>query len=154
MTKLRLSAAAGLLVWLSLFLPWWYISGLGPKIGISPVFLLKLALVEDTAAGIIELSEGFSGLILLSFLLAGAGGAVGVFRSRIRSRALVFVAGMFLLSVLNLLTYAFIYLKVEGSVLCLTPSIYGAPLGWGLEYGFAVAALSGVIIILGAIYDL
>ncbi|WP_457554547.1 hypothetical protein [Candidatus Pyrohabitans sp.] len=153
MLKTHLPVAAGLLAWASLFMPWWHITGLGPEIGITPFFMLRLALSGQVATGIIELSEGFSGLVQLSFFLVVIGGAAGVLRRFIRSRAVVFLAGFFMLSVLNILTYAFVYIKVAGSVLCLTPSIYGAPLGWGLEYGFAAAALSGVIIILSAFYE-
>ncbi len=153
MIKLRFSTVAGVLAWASLFLPWWRISGLGPDIGISPIFMLRLAL-GGAAEGIIELTEGFSSLVILSIAFVVISGGVGVFRSFVRSKTVAFVAGLLLLSVLNLLTYAFVYLRVAGSVLCLTPSIYGAPLGWGMQYGFAIAALSGVIIIFGAIYDI
>jgi hypothetical protein len=151
--KLYISRMAGIAALVSLLLPWWRISGLGPEVGISPLFLVKLAL-HGAGEGIIELSEGFSGIVLLSVAFVVLSGLGALLRWVAHRRALSFLAGIVMLSALNLLTYAFVYLRIAGSVLCLTPSIYGAPLGWGIHYGFAVAALSGLAFLLSALYDL
>lgn len=145
---------AGLLAWVSLFLPWWHISGLGPPITVSPVLLLTLERGEGAGAGLIQLSEGFYGLVVISFAFILLGGLAGVSRGFIRKKLVPLVAGVLVLSSMNMLTYAFVYLKVAGAVLCLTPTLFGAPIGYGISYGFVLAGISGVVILLSALYEI
>lgn len=150
--KLRIaSALAGLTAWVSLFLPWWSISGLGPPINLSPHMLLTLER-NGSGSDFLQLSEGFYWLVVLANAFIILGGGVGVLRSFI-NKTFTFISGVLLLSSLHILTYAFIYIKVAGAVLCLTPTLFGAPLGWGLSYGFAVAAASGVLILFSVLYE-
>jgi hypothetical protein len=145
---------AGLLAWVSLFLPWWHISGLGPPITVSPVLLLTLERGEGAGAGLIQLSEGFYGLVVISFAFILLGGLTGVLRGFIRKKLVPLVAGVLVLSSMNMLTYAFVYLKIAGAVLCLTPTLFGAPIGYGISYGFVLAGISGVVILLSALYEI
>lgn len=148
------SIMAGLLAWVSLFLPWWHISGLGPPIGVSPVLLLALEESDGAGSNLIQLSGGFEGLVILSVALIFLGGLVGVFRGFIKKKLVPLVIGVLVLSAVHMLTYIFVYLKVAGAVLCLTPSLFGAPLGYGISYGFVLVGISGVVILLSALYEI
>lgn len=145
------SAVAGILAWSSLFLPWWYISGLGPPIALSPVLLLAL---ERKSVELLQLSDGFFGLVVASVIFVLFGGGVGILRGHIHKKLVPLIAGLLVLSAVNILTYAFTYIKIAGAVLCLSPYFFGAPLGWGISYGFFLAGISGVLILLSTVYEI
>lgn len=99
------STVAGLLAWISLFLPWWHISGLGSSITISPVLLLAIEKNGGAGANLLQPSEGFYGLVIVSFLFILMGGIVGTFRGYIKNRIVVMFSGLLLLSTMHTLTY-------------------------------------------------
>lgn len=136
----------------SFFLPWWHISGLGPKIQISPLFLLNLAL--GRGGEFIQVSEGFTGLIFVASAFVLIGGLVGLLRGFTQRKFIPFIGGLLIFSAINILSYAFVYLKVAGSTLCLNPSIIGAPVSYGFSYGFVLVGASGLAILASTFFDI
>ncbi len=137
---------------LSLTLPWWYISisGLNTLLEVSPIYLVSIG-TAGKGGGLLWLPGGLFNLTLLAIALMLIGGVSGVYGSYLKKRAFTLIGGIILLSSINLMTYAFLYLEVAGAVLCQTPSLFGGPLEWGLSYGFVFSALCGVTILLSMV---
>jgi hypothetical protein len=135
-------------------MPWWYISisGLNTLITLSPIYLVSMG-TAGKGGGLLWLSSGLYNLTLLAIALMLSGGAAAVYGSYLKKKAFTLTGGILVLSSVNLLTYAFLYLEVAGAVLCQTPSLFGGPLDWGLSYGFAFSALCGLIILLSMMLD-
>lgn len=140
--------------WISLTLPWWYISisGLGSLLKLSPLYLVSMG-NSGKGGGFLQLTGGLYSLVIVAIAFTLIGGTAGVYGAYMKKRAFSLVGGILVISSINLLTYAFVYLKVAGAVLCQTPSLYGGPLGWGLTYGFLFAVISGALILLSALMD-
>ncbi len=148
-----LGALGGLFAWASLFLPWWYISGLGPTILVSPLLLFALGL-GWTGGNALRLSEGFSWMVNLSTASLLLGGLVGTLRGFIKRKIIPLTAGLLLFSSIYFLTETFNYLKVDGAILCRTTYLYGAPIGYGISYGYAVPMISGILISSSVLYEM
>jgi len=101
----------------------------------------------------LQLSGGLYNLTLVAVALLLIGGIAGVYGSKIKKKSTTLIGGVLVLSSVNILTYAFVYLEVAGAVLCQTPSIYGGPLDWGLSYGFLLSAVSGIGILVSTLMD-
>lgn len=155
---MRISVAASvsgcLGSWVSLALPWWYISisGLDSVLKLSPLYLVSLGR-GGKGGGFLQLTGGLYNLVIVAIALLLIGSAAGVYGVYMKKRAYSLIGGILVLSSVNLLTYAFLYLKVAGAVLCQTPSLYGGPLTWGLTYGFIAAGLSGAVILFSGLID-